>query len=415
MKFTPVIMGANRGSYGLARAFYEEYGVKSALISPYRTGSVKHSKIINYYKQLQMTDIESMLETMVAIEIQEPETKKIIFGSDDRYVSFLIENRMLFGPNWLVPYPDEQTYEAVTDKTLFYELCEQLDVAYPRTVVLDRTSTFDLTYPVIIKAAQTPEYQNLDFEGKKKVYLCQTQEEAWQNIALIRQAGYTAALIVQEYIPGDDTSLGIVTAYVAKKDGQIKLISYANVLVDDPTPSAIGNSLAGFVREEESIKEPIQRIVEASGFYGFMTFDVKYDARRCEYIFFEVNGRLGLSNYYVTAAGHNVAWYYIEDFLLENNLSMATFQKEIVYSNLTNHLLCHNLHIPQSDNKKPMVHPLVAPYEKSWRRKLYILISSINYYRKLWKHASLENIVIKKANSLPKTKQVVNNQTLPLK
>lgn len=392
MKFTPVIMGANRGSYGLARAFYEKYGVKTIIISPFQTGPVRYSRILDFYVQSHMQDVTALRETMAAIEQDYPGTKKLIFGSDDRHVELLIKHKSCFSKDWLVPYSDYESYLTVTDKTYFYELCERLDIPYPRTVIVRNSEAFELVYPVIIKPAQSSSYHNLQFDGKEKVYLCQSSEEAQAVVTRIRQAGYTQKLIVQEYIPGNDTHLGIVTVYVSQKDLQIKLFSYANVLVDDPTPSAIGNSLAGWVREEKRIEEPISRLIEATGFYGFATLDVKYDARRNEYIFFELNGRLGLSNYYVTAAGHNVAAYYIEDFLLGKNLQLASFNKEIIYSSLTNHLLEKHVEMPHA-NIMPIINPLAAPYETHWLRKIYIGISSLNFYRKLWKYESLEDKV----------------------
>lgn len=394
MKFTPVIMGANRGAYGLARAFYEEYGVKTIIISPFQTGPVRHSRILDFQVQSDMQDVTALVQTMAKIERDYPSTKKIIFGSDDRYVELLIQNKLHFSKKWVVPYAGYEAYVSVADKTNFYNLCEELNIPHPQTVVIHDSEAFNLAFPVIIKAAQTPEFQNLQFEGKKKIYICQNEKEAKAVIAQIRLAGYSADLLVQEYIPGDDTYLGIVTVYVSKKDLQVKLFSYANVLVDDPTPSAIGNSLAGWVRDEKRIEEPIYRMMEATGFYGFATFDVKYDARRNEFVFFELNGRLGLSNYYVTAAGHNVAAYYIEDFLLEHDLPYAPFQKEILYSSLPQRLLM--THTALAINfSLPTVNPLVAPYETHPLRKLYMNLAGLNFYRKLWKYKPLEDHVIK--------------------
>lgn len=398
MKFTPVIMGANRGAYGLARVFYEKYGVKTIIISPFQTGPVRHSRILEFYKQTDMQDVATLVQTMTKIARDYPDTKKKIFGSDDRYVELLIKNRLHFPGDWVVPYADHDAYLAVTDKTNFYNLCERLDISHPRTAVIHNSEPFNLAFPVIIKAAQTPEFQNLQFEGKKKIYICHNEKEAATVIAQIRLAGYTSDLLVQEYIPGDDTCLGIVTVYVSKKDLQVKLFSYANVLVDDPTPSAIGNSLAGWVREEKRIEEPIYKMMAATGFYGFATLDVKYDARRDAFVFFELNGRLGLSNYYVTAAGHNVARYYIEDFLLAHDLSAVPFQKEILYSSLSPRLLTHRVDMPLC-KRGPVVNPLVAPYETHPLRKLYIQIAELNFYRKLWKHKPLDRHAVKENKS----------------
>ena len=106
MNFTPVIMGANRGSYGLARAFYEKYGVKTIIISPFQTGPVRYSRILEFYYQADMQDFTALTDTMAAIQKDYPETQKIIFGSDDRYVELLIKNKNCFSSKWLIPYTD---------------------------------------------------------------------------------------------------------------------------------------------------------------------------------------------------------------------------------------------------------------------------------------------------------------------
>ncbi|MDE1548262.1 carbamoyl phosphate synthase-like protein [Jeotgalibaca caeni] len=396
--FVPVILGGNRGAYGLARAFYEAYGIKTHLISPFLTGPINRSTIIEHYLVPSMTDFHSFQKTMLQIENQYPDCQKLLFGSDDRYVEDLLRWRDTFPSHWVVPYVERETYEAVTNKVRFHELCEAVGVPHPRTVVLTKEDQdFTLPYPVIIKPADTPAYQRMDFAGKKKVYICLDEVEASRRIALIRQNGYQEDLIVQEYITGNDETLGVAMVYVAKYDRKVKLHSFANVLVDDPTPSAIGNSLASIVVEEEELTESIEKIFAATNFYGFATFDVKYDSRKQQYVFFELNARLGSSNYYVTAAGNNVAQLYVKDFLYQQELPEPAPQKTILYSSLPKSILLPRVESPRwkqkikdAYQKGNVIHPLAASYEKSWRRKAYIALAGLNYCYKLWKFPSLE-------------------------
>lgn len=69
-------MGANRGAYGLARVFYEKYGVKTIIISPFQTGPVRHSRILEFYKQTDMQDVATLVQTMTKIARDYPDTKK---------------------------------------------------------------------------------------------------------------------------------------------------------------------------------------------------------------------------------------------------------------------------------------------------------------------------------------------------
>lgn len=398
--FLPVILGANRGAYSQARAFFEEYGVKSVVISPYLTGPIAGSQIIRHYLQKKMDDLLSFFETIHQIDQDYPTVPKIILGSDDLYVEILLRNRDLFSSDWVIPYVDRKTYCLMNNKHSFYEICEKAAVPYPQTVILTgKASRFDLPFPVIIKPSQSSLYQPLRFLGKKKVYICQTEEEAKETVRFIRENGYREELVIQEYIAGDDSCLGIVTAYVSQKDYEIKLISFGGVLLDDHTPTAIGNSLAVLVREETRIRESVRKILQSASFYGFATFDVKYDAIHDRYVFFELNARLGSSNYYVTAGGNNVARFYVEDFLLNHPLPVSQGQHELLYTILPRKLTLRMIHSAQLQEKvrllyqkKQVVHPLAPSFENNWQRKMYIWLSSLHYYKKIRRFPAFDSM-----------------------
>lgn len=396
--FIPVILGGNRGAYSLARAFFEAYGIKSVVMSPFLTGAVNHSRIVEHVQVDHLANFSSFMTAMEQLDAAYPTQKKIIFGSDDYYVENLIHWADAFPSEWIIPYAKKSIYESVTDKTNFYQLCETLDIPYPRTVVMDEIEEINsFSYPVIVKPAQTEPYQKLSFAGKRKVYICQDEAMFQEAFQFMRDNHYTGEIIVQEYIPGCDTHLGIVTAYVAKKDRQLKLLSYANVLIDDPTPDAIGNSLVCLTQENPELEESIQKIFAATDFYGFATFDVKYDARTKQYVFFELNARLGSSNYYVTASGNNVARYYVADFIEDRILPKRKAAEEILYSVVPVSLISLFIADEAWKSKVKMLaragkvfHPLAASFEPHWKRHVYVGLSSLNYCLKLKRHPSLE-------------------------
>lgn len=396
--FLPVILGANRGSYSLARAFFEKYGIKTVIVSPFVTGTFNHSKIIHQYIQKKLVDSFYFLETITKIEKDFPNKKLLLFGSDDLYVELILQNQSSLSSAWVVPYMEQALYNQVNDKHLFYEICETAGVPYPKSIVLHvQETTFDLNFPVIIKPSQSSAYQKLNFEGKKKVYICKDQFEAQQIIRKIRKNGFLDELIVQEYIPGNDSHLGIVSIYVAKKDRELKMLSFGNVIVDDHSPTAIGNSLVVYVREELNIEKYIHKILQITDFYGFATFDVKFDETRQEYVFLELNARLGSSNYYVTAGGNNVAYYYVEDFLFENTLPFSSSKQELLYTILPKKLMLSVVHskklkkiIHQFYQTKQVYNPLTPCFEQNLIRKFYMWLSSIHYYKKLREHPPFE-------------------------
>ena len=47
-EFIPVLLGGDINAYSVARAFYEEYQVKSLVFGKYQTGPAYRSQIIDY-------------------------------------------------------------------------------------------------------------------------------------------------------------------------------------------------------------------------------------------------------------------------------------------------------------------------------------------------------------------------------
>src|SRR5665811_818632 len=58
-----------------------------------------------------------------------------------------------------------------------------------------------------------------------------------------------------------------------------------------------------------------RRLLEHIGWTGFANFDLKYDPRDGRTVFFELNPRLGRSNFYVTAAGRNTVELYVREYV----------------------------------------------------------------------------------------------------
>lgn len=134
-------------------------------------------------------------------------------------------------------------------------------------------------------------------------------------IRSIYRSSYEDSLIVQEFIPGDDSSIRVLDVFVGR-DHKVKLMCVSNKLLEDPSPQNKGISLAVMTDYDEQLMDSIRYFLEDIGYTGFANFDMKYDARDGIYKLFEMNLRAGASSYYVTASGHNLMQYMVDDYLL---------------------------------------------------------------------------------------------------
>ncbi|EMR05456.1 carbamoyl phosphate synthase-like protein [Bhargavaea cecembensis DSE10] len=394
IQFVPVVVGGNRGAYSLARAFYEAYGVKTNVISPMIIGPIENSKILKNYVQPEIDRPDRFFETIRQIDRDFPGIKKIIVGADDRYAEMLVRLQDRFPEQWVVPYVSKEVFGRATNKESFYEACEKAGVPYPKTLVItELEEKLPFAFPIVMKPADSPSYQALHFAGKEKVFFVKSEEEYRRIYRLMREGGYSEPIVLQEYVPGDDRSLAVVTAYTSPEDQEVKLIVFGQILLEDHTPSGIGNHLAILTRPEDSITEDVRKLIAETGFTGFSNFDLKYDKRTGRYVFFELNGRLGVSNYYVTAAGHNPATYYVDDRIRKLKLGTVVNKEEALFNVVPKSLLLKQIKSAQLRTKVKSLyredrafHPLEADFETNVKRKAVVWASTINYYRKFRKH-----------------------------
>ncbi len=399
--FHLVLLGADIGIYALARAFHEEYGARSTVVSLSVLGPVADSGILRNVvlgADAGPAEILRALELLadeLAVGQQPPQL--VLVANTDWLVRFLVENRDGLELSYTVPFLDRELLGRLADKAQFAELCTELGIHTPRTVVQDfataaaagwRPTPVGLAFPLIAKAANSADYERLSFAGKKKVYAVADQVELDDVYARLIDAGFTGRFVIQEMIPGDDTQMRSITCYV-DRSGVITLSCCAHVLLEEHTPSGLGNPAAMITGRHDAMLEQAHRMLASTGYRGFANFDVKVDPRDGAEMFFEVNPRIGRNNYYVTAAGANPLRFLVADHVDGVEASPVVVEREVLYSIVPVRLLRRYVLDPQLRAKvdalvrgRATAHPLRYRAETGWRRRLYVLLAGINQVRK---------------------------------
>ena len=220
------------------------------------------------------------------------------------------------------------------DKEKFYALCEKHGIDYPKTYIctMENKDRLDVPFdaPYILKPANQVEYYIHKFEGQKKVFKLDTKEELIETVRKTYEAGYTDHMIIQDFLPGDDTYMRVLTGY-SDRSGKVKMMCLGHVLLEEHTPYGIGNHAVIITEYEEELMLKFKNLLEDIGYTGFSNFDIKFDRRDNKYKAFEINTRQGRSNYYVTGAGHNISKYFVEDFILERQLKEEMSRNESLW------------------------------------------------------------------------------------
>lgn len=357
--FAPVIVGGDTGAYAAARAFHEAYGVSSFVISKYQMWMIKHSAIIHHLPVENGTVPEHLAQALEAEPLQRLRASGVrilLLGAIDSTVQAIIALRESLGEDFVVPYVDQETFDAGTIKDNFAALAERLGVDQPVTRVVDFSGRWeeqvpeDLTYPVWAKPADVTAWYWTEFPGKQKVHRVETAEELEQLLGSVSQAGYTKTFVIQEEVPGDDENMRILTCY-CDQDSRVRFASWGETVVEDHSPNALGNPSVILTGKNSEAVDQAQKILSALGWVGYANFDLKYDPRDGRTKFFELNPRLGRSSHYVTGAGNNPAEYYVRDWI-EAELTAqpggrVEDQDEVVYTVLPGWLAARYASDPQ--------------------------------------------------------------------
>lgn len=401
-RFQPVIMGADLGVYALARAFHEEYGVRSVVVSLMVLGPVADSSILENVELGADAQPDDMVATLERIaERYEDDVELVLLANTDWLVRFLVTNRDALEKHYTVPFLDRDLLDRLADKAHFAELCAELGIDTPRTVVVDFTTAddpqwrapeIDIPFPVIAKAANSADYERMHFPGKKKVYQVDDAASLAELWTTLRQAGFRGRFVVQDMIPGDDTQMRSVTCYVDRR-GVVTLSCCAHVLLEEHTPSGLGNPAAMITGRWDELLEPAHRLLTSTGYTGFANFDVKVDPRDGRPLFLEVNPRIGRNNYYVTAAGANPSRFLVPDRVDGAPVEPVVVDRAILYSIVPHRLLRRYVLDPALlatvdglIRSRATAHPLRYRAERRPKRRLYVLAAAVNQVRKFRRH-----------------------------
>ncbi|MGE7914335.1 ATP-grasp domain-containing protein [Lysinibacillus xylanilyticus] len=346
--FLPVIIQSGQNAYGVARSFYEAYRIKSLVLEPAlkikgirtfllggaRGIATQNSQIIDFQYVDRLDEPDYFVQALIDVAKQFKNKKLILLVGDCYYAELIISNKQMLQQYFILPYIDEDLMKRIRTKEEFYKCCDLYNIKYPKTVVVTKEhaiSDVPFDYPMIIKPSNSVEYTSCSFPEKKKVFLAKNEEEKQQIISSIYRSTYKDSLILQEFIPGDDSYIRVLDVYVGK-DKRVKLMCLGNKLLEDPSPQNIGTSLAIMTDFDEQLMDNIRYFLEDIGYVGYANIDMKLDVRDGEYKIFEMNLRSGASSYFVTASGHNLMQYVANDYIFNASQELTYVQTKHLWS-----------------------------------------------------------------------------------
>lgn len=388
----PVILGGDIGAYSLGLEMFEAYGCKSIAVASSPADVIAKSNLFTVENVRAHIEDDELLAVLHGLAAANPGKTLVALANTDAKAVFLSRYRDQLEPHYLVPYASPESIKQLCDKASFAKICADFDVPTPATIVINPQDTnipdVPFTFPVVAKAANGEEYDNISFPGKKKIWFIDSQENLRGLWDLLKKVGYTGDFLVQETIPGDDSCMRSLTLYVDSND-EITLYGAAKVLLQDHSPTMIGNPVAMITEQYPELWDQAKRIVKAGGYQGFANFDIKVDPRDGTHYFFEMNPRIGRNSYYLVAGGVNPMIPMVEDLGLQRKNEPQTAKDRALYCVVPVSLIRKYVTDPDTRREvmelvrdKKVFNPLKFDGEKSIVRRILLSLQSLNHYRK---------------------------------
>ena len=342
-RLVPVIVGGTFLAYSYVREFNRRYGTTRCIVvitqevKMLTTSRFTDCRIVP--EAAHPEGLYRCLEGIAAeLRAENENLVPLVLGCDDRHaLMFAAGKDRLEAAGIVVPCNDFAMLDHISQKRGFYELCEKIGVPYPKTWYFncDHTAPESLPvdefpYPCIAKPSDTTKFQNANVAHKRKAYEIETPEELAQVWADVRVSDYDGEFLIQDYIPGGDEALRILNTY-SDRAGNLRVVSGGITALQDHSPSALGNPLCIIGDKEPRVIEYARKFLKEVGYENYGNFDIKYDSRTDDYVFFEINIRAGRSTYFTSLAGVNFVTLVVDQYILGREVPEVEAYEPFVY------------------------------------------------------------------------------------
>ncbi len=394
--FIPLLFAGDINVYSVARAFHEQYDIRSKAFGKYQTGPCIDSRILDYTANPRLEEQDTFIQVLTDFAERNKEKTILAIGCGDSYVQLLSQNKDNLPGNVIAPYIDIDLMNTLIHKEKFYDMCEKEGIDYPDTFIHRREmgGEFELPFeaPFIVKPSNGIEYWRHPYPTQKKVYKAADKKELLSVLDDIYGSGYDDSIVIQDFIPGDDTYMRVLTNY-SDRNGEVKMMCLGHVLLEEHTPHGLGNHAVIITEHNEELAAKFKKLLEELHYIGFSNFDIKYDQRDGKFKVFEINTRQGRSNYYVTGSGQNIAKYLVEDYIDQKPMELQVVTEKSLWMMIPKGVAFR--YIKPEEYRREMRSLIQAGkfsnslfYKKDtgFKRTLRLYKSQLGHYYKYWKY-----------------------------
>lgn len=213
--------------------------------------------------------------------------KYVLILCRDPSVEVVSRYRTELEPYYHFLLPEQVVVDILLDKVGFARMAMSEGFKIPKTYILQNSreaeqASVELTYPCVMK----PNLKTDAWEKAtdKKVFKLDSKEELLEAYEQFKSV--TDALIVQEWVEGEDTNLYSCNCYFNRQSEP--LVAFVARKLRQWPPHT-GQTSLGEECQDDVVRDESVRFFKQVGFKGLGYLEVKKDARSGEYLFIEPN------------------------------------------------------------------------------------------------------------------------------
>lgn len=261
---------------------------------------VRHSRFVRRVIELDGADSSpELVRRLLEFGASCPE-RPVLYYQADADLLMVSRNRTLLAERFRFLLAEPDLIEATSNKLLWFQLAQRLELPVPATVALDSEHAKDLPFPVVIKPAAHESGAGVAASRLEKAFAIRTSAELAHRFPDLNDV--PPGLVAQQMIPGPESRIESYHVYV-DAGGQIAAEFTGRKI--RTLPRRFGTTTALEVVDVPDVRSLGREIVERLGLVGVAKLDFKREPAGRLWLL-EVNARFTLWNNAGAAAGVNI-------------------------------------------------------------------------------------------------------------
>lgn len=217
--------------------------------------------------------------------------RALLIATSDHTAEFVADHAEVLSEHFIFPRVDADLVRGLSNKKELYFLARRLDIPTPETAFPEsRQDVAEFAasahFPVMLKAADG---LRLEARTGLKMVIVETAEEMLEQYDLLEDPA-DPNLMIQEYIPGDDTTIWMFEGYFDENSDCVAGFT-GQKLRQHPVHK--GATSLGVLVENRIVDETTRSFMKQIGYRGVLDIGYRYDARDGRYKLLDPNPRVG--------------------------------------------------------------------------------------------------------------------------